>query len=187
MSFLDSIVKVRVGPAGSSFRYNNTSDVSTRAETLGAWWAEQLTLGTLRPDDPIHLVGHSTGGLDIRELVWRLSRSGADDPWERLGVSGEEMRAQLRSVQFLSTPHRGTNLARWAHTLAPLPKVAARVLFLALHRLGPLFWTSVARFLRESRRGASPGWDRRSTTGSWPSSPWSAAPSASGPSSVRGC
>jgi hypothetical protein len=60
-------------------------------------------------------VGHSTGGLDIRRLLWDLSAS----PDRNLPVDGTvEIRAGdildlIERVVFLSVPQLGTNIAHW--------------------------------------------------------------------------
>jgi len=55
-------------------------------------------------DAPIHLIGHSTGGLDARLLV---------APGVDLGIDGEVegFAARVRSVVTVVTPHHGTPLA----------------------------------------------------------------------------
>lgn len=57
----------------------------------------------------VHLVGHSTGGLDIRLLVTPNVSLRADDTEERLGE-------RVRSVTTVSTPHFGTPLANFFTT-----------------------------------------------------------------------
>lgn len=78
-----------------------TGSIRTRAADLLA------VLKATAGDDggPIHLIGHSTGGLDARLLV----TPGAD-----LGEGGAELEsyvARVRAVVTLSSPHRGTPLA----------------------------------------------------------------------------
>lgn len=55
-------------------------------------------------DGPIHIVGHSSGGLDARLLVAPGSKLPADADVERLA-------RRVRSVVTVSTPHRGTPTA----------------------------------------------------------------------------
>lgn len=52
-------------------------------------------------DGPIHLIGHSSGGLDARLLVAAGASLGT-------GVSAERYAARVRSVVTVATPHRGT-------------------------------------------------------------------------------
>ena len=72
------------------------------------------------------LVGHSTGGLDIRQLVCYLH-----DPKKRripvdggLTVDADKIRNCLDGVVFLSVPHWGTNVADWLYTHPILRKTA---------------------------------------------------------------
>ena len=52
-----------------------TAAVTTRAARLRSYLAKRITRGEIAPGDEIKLVGHSTGGLDIRQLVWDLVQS----------------------------------------------------------------------------------------------------------------
>ena len=57
-------------------------------------------------DSPLHLVGHSTGGLDARLYVTPgVSLAGQRQP--------APYAARVRSVVTLATPHQGTPLASW--------------------------------------------------------------------------
>ena len=60
---------------------------------------------------PIHLVGHSTGGLDARMLA---------SPEVSLGVGDDQLRwmPRLASVTTLSTPHFGTPMAAFFATVS---------------------------------------------------------------------
>lgn len=59
---------------------------------------------------PVHLVGHSTGGLDARLLVSPGVRlPGVRDP--------ARVAARVRSIVSMATPHRGTPLAAFFATL----------------------------------------------------------------------
>ena len=66
------------------------------------------------PDDdsPIHLIGHSTGGLDARMFTSPGVRL---DDEEELEV--ERYAARVRSVVTVATPHRGTPLAFFFNSL----------------------------------------------------------------------
>jgi triacylglycerol lipase len=60
---------------------------------------------TARDDElPIHLVGHSTGGLDARLLLGPAFAADADD-------DGKALVARVRSVLCVATPHYGSPLA----------------------------------------------------------------------------
>jgi triacylglycerol lipase len=65
---------------------------------------------TAQPDDRIHLLGHSTGGLDARLVACKTTTLG-DDRLRRL-------RAQFRSVTTMNTPHYGTPLASFFSTVS---------------------------------------------------------------------
>lgn len=69
-----------------------------------------LANGSLEKAEHIHLIGHSTGGLDAR-LLCSMSR---DLGSERLR---EKLRSKVRTVVCLSSPHRGTPLANFFTTL----------------------------------------------------------------------
>lgn len=79
-----------------------TSSVERRAARLFAAIAED------DPQGPIHLVGHSTGGLDARVFARPESELPGVDPTQH-----EIYAARVRSVTTLCTPHRGTPMARF--------------------------------------------------------------------------
>ncbi|MDP2309100.1 MAG: hypothetical protein Q8P18_23965 [Pseudomonadota bacterium] len=83
-----------------------TASIRRRAETLFTAIAT-----TWRPGDSLHLVGHSTGGLDARLLA---------APAARVGKPGSlaAIKADLRSITCMNTPHRGTPLAAFFATLS---------------------------------------------------------------------
>ncbi len=83
-----------------------TASVQTRAQQLQRWLEELWNRRILLEGDRLHLIGHSTGGLDIRQLLmdWRRQTQ-REEGWEPPALR------LLDSVQFLSTPHRGTALA----------------------------------------------------------------------------
>lgn len=77
-----------------------TSSLRHRARILA-----KTVLHTLRDDDgPVHLVGHSTGGLDSRLLL---------SPTTRLGIEPELLSwtPRVKSIVSINTPHYGTPLA----------------------------------------------------------------------------
>ncbi len=91
-----------------------TAAVTTRAARLHGYLAKRIARGEIVPGDEVCLVGHSTGGLDIRRLVWDL----AHDPEARLVDGGVPVTAAdvlgfVRRAVFLSVPHWGTNIADW--------------------------------------------------------------------------
>jgi triacylglycerol lipase len=72
-------------------RVPSISSIENRAKRL----ADQIVQAF--PDEPIHLIGHSMGGLDARHLI-------ADFEWRR----------RILSVTTIGTPHLGTALADFA-------------------------------------------------------------------------
>jgi len=96
-----------------------TAAVVTRATRLRSYLAKRIARGVISTGDDVILIGHSTGGLDIRRLLWDL-----DDLQHRKqkimvdgGVKVEpgEILKCVRRVVFLSVPHWGTNIADWVH------------------------------------------------------------------------
>lgn len=103
-----------------------TASVQTRAQSLQVWLSELKERRVIGPEDDIHMVGHSTGGLDLRQLLINLRRQQEDNN----SNGSSQLLRQLRTVQFISTPHRGTALA---HRLGnAFPKVLASRLFLRI-------------------------------------------------------
>ncbi|MEM7436158.1 MAG: hypothetical protein AAF436_13455 [Myxococcota bacterium] len=88
-----------------------TGSIVRRAEVL----LDSIDLAWSGVDGPIHLLGHSTGGLDVRLLASPTTRPSLPDWFGR-----------VQSAVTVSTPHYGTPLA---HELATLP---GRRLLLAL-------------------------------------------------------
>lgn len=109
---------------------------------------------TAEPHDRLHLIGHSSGGLDARLLT---------TPGVRLpgGVDPEPVAQRVASVTTVATPHRGTPSADVFTTLAGrkllrllsvLTIVVLRrggVAFSALIRIGDIFNRIETRFLRD--------------------------------------
>jgi triacylglycerol lipase len=88
-----------------------TASVRTRAEQMLSFLDERWRRKEIRSGDEIHLVGHSTGGLDLRQLLLRYRELEGSKELRRAD-STLEVLSHIRSVQFLSTPQRGTNLVR---------------------------------------------------------------------------
>jgi hypothetical protein len=94
-----------------------TAGVATRAARLQEYLAKRIARGEFLDGDRIALVGHSTGGLDIRRLLTDL-RAGGHLVLDGPGTLGEPiprdvLLRMIRRVVFLSVPHRGTNIANW--------------------------------------------------------------------------
>ncbi|WP_375770174.1 hypothetical protein NR798_04590 [Archangium gephyra] len=97
-----------------------TASVQTRARRLRLWLGELQERRVVGGKDVIHLVGHSTGGLDIRQLLIDYrKREGTHAP-------GKDVLDRIRTVQFLSTPQRGTNLARRVRGLGGVSRVVTK-------------------------------------------------------------
>jgi len=86
-------------PPTSSLRYRSRILASTVANSAGT------------DDGPIHLIGHSTGGLDVRLVL---------SPSVNLGVSPEQLawRKRVVSAITINTPHYGTPLATYFATVS---------------------------------------------------------------------
>jgi triacylglycerol lipase len=72
-------------------RLSPTGGIADRAVQL------RLFLDREAPREPVHIIGHSMGGLDARYLISRLG-----------------MAARVLSLTTLGTPHRGSPVADWA-------------------------------------------------------------------------
>ena len=77
-----------------------TASLPTRAARL----AETIARTAKRGDAPLHLIGHSSGGLDVR----LLTAPGVALP---TSVDVERFAARVRTVVTVATPHHGTPLA----------------------------------------------------------------------------
>lgn len=93
-----------------------TAGIATRAAKLRAYLAKRIARGEISINDEVSLVGHSTGGLDIRWLLWDLHSGRKETTVVDGGVEVGPRRILecVRRVVFLSVPHWGTNLADWA-------------------------------------------------------------------------
>ncbi|WP_437484732.1 hypothetical protein WME75_45665 [Sorangium sp. So ce1014] len=130
-----------------------TASVDTRAHGLLRWLADRFRQGVFHENagrgqrDSLHLVGHSTGGRDIKTLMLLLLS--ASERHERVyGVSAESILESICSIQFLSTPHRGTNLAHYFRRRRPLVTGAASLLHLWLRAARPRDASAVAGHMK---------------------------------------
>ncbi len=124
-----------------------TAAVTTRAQRLRNYLAKRILRGEIAAHDTLALVGHSTGGLDIRRLLWDLN----DDLTQPLFFDGTrsqnfthaDILPMVHRVVFLSVPHWGTNIADWVHShtlgrIAVLAELRAAVETSQLPVLGTL-------------------------------------------------
>jgi hypothetical protein len=86
-------------PPTSSLRYRSRILAATVSKSAGA------------DDGPIHLIGHSTGGLDVRLVL---------SPSVSLGVTREQLawRKRVVSAVTINAPHYGTPLATYFTTVS---------------------------------------------------------------------
>ncbi len=70
----------------------------------------QVAQDTATGDGPIHLIGHSTGGLDARMLI----APGVQLPG---GLDPDPIADRVRSVVTVATPHHGTHIAAFFNSL----------------------------------------------------------------------
>jgi triacylglycerol lipase len=101
-----------------------SAGVRTRARLL----REYLTAGVKRHEfrvgaDRVALIAHSTGCLDVRQLLADLDACRSQPTSERgtearsrEHVEGETLLGLISRVVFLSAPQRGSNLADWVRT-----------------------------------------------------------------------
>jgi len=108
----------REGRRASIHYFDNfpTASVQHRAKRLREYLAARVARGEFSPGDRLALVGHSTGGLDIRRALRDMALR-RDAVIVRDGCC-EVRHAQIleltERIAFLSVPHFGTNLADWA-------------------------------------------------------------------------
>ncbi len=99
-----------------------TASVATRAQRLRDYLAKRIARGEFLGDDTIALIGHSTGGLDIRRMIWDLDSAPRDEraldgtQGGAYTVEAREIRDRITHVVFLSVPQWGTNIADWVRT-----------------------------------------------------------------------
>ena len=82
--------------------------LSERAKNL----LERLAL-VLRDDVPIVLIGHSMGGLQVKQMFKSAAMPGVPHEWTGL-------MSRVRAVVFFGTPHQGSSLASLAISLPRL-------------------------------------------------------------------
>jgi triacylglycerol lipase len=100
-SFQELGIDVRI----HAVRNYATSSVRKRTLRLAETIAKEAGPG----DEPLHLIGHSTGGLDARLLCTPGASLGAVEDVEPLA-------RRVRTIVTVATPHRGTPLASFFTT-----------------------------------------------------------------------
>ena len=101
-----------------------TAGVSTRAAWLHSYLAKRIARGEIQDDDTIALVGHSTGGLDIRRMLFSPVQPPPDLDLDggaakgglkatAIHVKHAEILDKVSRVVFISVPQYGTNIADW--------------------------------------------------------------------------
>jgi triacylglycerol lipase len=86
-----------------------TASIRRRARIVARAIAADLRAA--HDDEPIHLIGHSTGGLDARLLAMPSAEL-------KLAPSQLAWRSQLRNIITVNAPHYGTPLARFFSTVS---------------------------------------------------------------------
>ena len=103
-----------------------TAAVSSRAARLRSFLAKRIARGEIAYGDKIVLIGHSTGGLDIRRLIYDLhspeNKHITIDDGDML--ASQQLRKAIHAVVFLSVPHWGTNIADWVYSCPVLRTIA---------------------------------------------------------------
>lgn len=94
--------------------------LAVRAARFCLWLATRIARGEIGRRDRVCLVGHSTGGLDIRRVVVDLTAD-TERTFEVDGVrlSAARLLATIDSLVFLSVPHFGTNFSEFVLQLSP--------------------------------------------------------------------
>ena len=99
-----------------------TAAVRTRAARLRRYLTKRIARGEFAGNDHIALVGHSTGGLDIRWLLWELNDA-RNRPYPVDGatmsdrvLTAADILPRITHAVFLSVPQWGTNIADWVRS-----------------------------------------------------------------------
>jgi triacylglycerol lipase len=93
-----------------------TASVALRAQRLRAFLAKKVARGEIGEGTELILAGHSTGGLDIRQLLIDLSAPGGGTTFVdgECEVGHEVLKRLVTRVVFMSVPHYGSNIADYA-------------------------------------------------------------------------
>jgi pimeloyl-ACP methyl ester carboxylesterase len=138
-----------------------TAAVATRGARLARYVKKLVERRVIDGKDKVVLVGHSTGGLDIRQMLRDLNEAATDgaspattranplDSREQDRARAAELLERIDRLVFLSVPHHGTNIADLACAHPVLRKVAIglfqrafeeRIPLTALLELLPMGW-----------------------------------------------
>lgn len=136
-----------------------TAGVLTRAMALREWVYALVQQGVIRADDGacdhLHLVGHSTGGLDLRTFIEILKGEAEEGQGDHHTAC--EVLACMRSVQFIATPHYGTGLASQRALVTALPFIA-RGAYETLRATRETPLSAVARVFQPGANRVEKGW-----------------------------
>lgn len=140
--FAERGLEAEVEPVAS----HPTASLETRARDV----LQAMAATASRDDADLHLIGHSTGGLDARSIV--SARMAAEVP---------DFVRRVRTVVTVATPHHGTPLADFFHQ-DRRGETLLRLLYLftafALHRgPRPLMFLAFRLFYDVSRAGDAVG------------------------------
>jgi pimeloyl-ACP methyl ester carboxylesterase len=108
-SHVERALEARFRKAGLAVETHVSDVLPTASVRRRALRLAELIERTATGDGPIHLLGHSTGGLDARLVASpgaQLSKSAEAAPWL----------PRLRSITTMNTPHYGTPLASFFAT-----------------------------------------------------------------------
>ncbi|MEO6598750.1 MAG: hypothetical protein ABIQ16_02690 [Polyangiaceae bacterium] len=108
-SHLERAIGARFSRTGLALEIHVSDVLPTASVRRRALHLAELIERTATGDGPIHLLGHSTGGLDARLVASpgaQLSKSAQAAPWL----------PRLRSITTMNTPHYGTPLASFFAT-----------------------------------------------------------------------
>ncbi|HEX7665784.1 MAG TPA: hypothetical protein VF407_14760, partial [Polyangiaceae bacterium] len=102
-------LKTRFDAAGEQAEFHISEILPTASIRRRANALAELVNKTSKPGETIHLLGHSTGGLDARMIV-------SPDTHLPKSVDAERWLPQVKSVTTMNTPHYGTPLASFFAT-----------------------------------------------------------------------
>ena len=121
-----------------------SASVAERAARLREFLAKRVARNEIQLGrDAISLVGHSTGGLDIRRMVHDLAAAPGDAlvvdkaPGKHVEfvvskVHNRSLLDMIERVVFLSTPHAGTNVADFFDRFGMLSRLGLRAVKLGM-------------------------------------------------------